>query len=70
MSSIKVELRCEIEKHLIDAIDGLVAGRRGSDRTKVLTEILEEVVARRDHEAIMYLRVRGINPMTSEGHRK
>lgn len=70
MTPLKVELRGEIDKHLVDAIDGAVAGRRGSNRTEILTEILEEWAARRDHESIMYLRVRGINPMEPEGGRK
>jgi hypothetical protein len=68
--SVKVELRSEIDKHLVDAIDGAVAGRRDSNRTKILTEILEDWMARMDHEAMMYLRVRGINPFDSEGGRK
>lgn len=70
MSVIKVELRSEVDKRLVDVIDGVVNARRGSIRTEVLSEILEEWAARKVHEAKIVLRCAGNYPETPEGCRK
>ncbi len=70
MSSLKVELRGEIDKEIMDTIDGVVNARRGSSRTEIITEILREWADAKVHESIMVLRVRGINPTQAEGNRK
>jgi len=70
MSSLKVELRAEIDKDVIDVIDGVVNARRGTSRTEVITEILREWADAKVHESIVVLRIRGINPTEPEGNRK
>lgn len=70
MSAIRVELRAEVDKHLVDVIDGVVNARRGSNRTEVLVEILEEWAARKIHESTIVLRCAGRYPDQPEGWRK
>lgn len=66
---ITTELRSDIGKRLVDVIDGVVASRRGSNRTEVLTEILEEWAGRKVHEAKIVLRVAGIHPSDTDSFR-
>lgn len=70
MSSLKTELRAEVDKEIIDVIDGIVNARRGTNRTEIITEILKEWADQKIHESTIVLRVSGRYPAAPEGGRK
>lgn len=61
-NALKVELRAEVDKDIIDVIDAVVAARKGTNRTEVITEILDEWAQAKIHESMIVLRVSGRNP--------
>lgn len=67
---IKAELRCDLEKHLLDALDGYVAGHGLKGRTELVAEILGNWAEKEIHAARVLLRVAGSNPTLPESDRQ
>lgn len=67
---IKAELRCDLDKHLLDALDGYVAGHGLKGRTELVAEILGKWAEHELHAATILLRVAGRNPTYPASDRK
>jgi hypothetical protein len=59
------ELRVELEKFIVDVMDGYCSGT-GMCRTKLANQILGDWAHQKHHESIVILRVAGGNPDRSE----
>lgn len=68
MDTRTTELRVELPAEELSVLDGYCQGS-GTDRTKVVREILRKWSEHELHRATVILRVAGRNPGGSEGHR-
>lgn len=64
-----VEIRFNITKTLAVRIDALVQAESLQGRAELLTPVIEALVEKRIHEAIVLLRCAGINPSDPEAGR-
>lgn len=69
MSATRTELRVELPADELAVLDGHCQAT-GSDRSKVLRQVLREWSEVKLHEAIVICRVAGRNPMAPEYDRK
>lgn len=63
------EIRFSVTKTLSMRIDALVQAEALQGRAELLTPIIEALVDRKIHEAIILLRMAGINPADPEAKR-
>ena len=69
MTTLKVELRGEYPKDLIDVIDAVSAAKRIS-RTELVGLVLAEWAEKKVHEATLIHRVTRGNPVWTDSDRK
>lgn len=60
------EIRFNVTRTLALRIDALVQAERLQGRAELLTPVIEALVEKRIHEAIVLLRMAGINPSDPE----
>lgn len=61
-----IEIRFSVTKTLAQRIDALVLAESLQGRAELLTPLIEGLVERKIHEAIVLLRMAGINPSDPE----
>lgn len=64
-----IEIRFSVTKTLAQRIDALVQAESLQGRAELLTPIIESLVEKKIHEAIVLLRMAGINPADPEAGR-